>query len=118
MPVNAGEQSPTCRCGAESAYQLGQQAFENDVWGHDDPAIVRHLDTLGPLERMDAWWQYQRGWLDAAAQVPASEYDFGDENDEPGPGWRECWHGWPKDDCPNCHRDPSGRGSGREEVGY
>ena len=99
----------------DTAYLMGQQAFENDVY--DDPVIRRYLDTLGKLERMDAWWQYQRGWLDTAYKVPASEYDFGDDDDEPGPSWRECWHGL-RQDCPTCNPDPAGRGGGREEVGY
>ena len=122
MGVNMGSE-PNPTCSDETAYLMGQQAFENNLEGRlpsDDPVMKRYLDTLGKLEQMTAWGDYQQGWLDAAAKVPASEYDFGDEdyNDEPGPSWRECWHGWLKGECPNCYPDPTGRGGGREEVGY
>ena len=99
------------------AYDLGQEHFGKGVYDNNDPELRQYLNTLEPLPRMDAWWNYQQGWLDAAAQAPEPEWSDDDYNDEPGPSWRECWHGWPKGECPNCHPDPTGRGSGREEIG-
>ena len=69
---------------------------------------LQHGIALGDMPELLAAWL--DGW-DSAEPVEYTDYDC-------GPSWRECWHGWPKGECPSCHQDSSGRGGGREEVGY
>ncbi|NIV30485.1 MAG: hypothetical protein GWN58_13605 [Anaerolineae bacterium] len=85
----------------EKAAAIGALAFANGLYcsPSEDPAMSAFLETLDPLEQIDAWGSYQSGWLQASFSAPDPEEPEGKELDKSyhdGSDWRTDWQGYPR----------------------
>ena len=62
-----------------------------------------------PEELYEAWLQ---GWDTATEEGEAPDESYHD-----GSGWRRCWHGYYRGECPACYPIHE-HGHGREDIGY